>query len=77
MGDDAEVMRPEHAVRIEPEIELIQPTGSRSYATFRIAGQQMLAELQAHDVGGPGERIPIDINLWPRRRLRPAHRQGL
>jgi len=78
MGDGAEVivgLRPEHAgrgsgadpppgaVRIEPEIELIQPTGSRSYATFRIAGQPMLAELQAHDVSRPGERIPIDINL--------------
>jgi multiple sugar transport system ATP-binding protein len=68
-------LRPEHAgrgsggapppgaVRIEAEIELVQPTGSRSYATFRLAGQPVLAELQAHDVSRPGERIPIDINL--------------
>jgi multiple sugar transport system ATP-binding protein len=68
-------LRPEHArrgvsaepapgaVRIEATIELLQPTGSRSYATFRLAGQPMLAELQAHDVSRPGERIPIDLDL--------------
>jgi multiple sugar transport system ATP-binding protein len=68
-------LRPEHArrgvgtepgpgaVRIEATIELIQPTGSRSYATFRLAGQPLLAELQAHDVSRPGERIPIDLDL--------------
>jgi len=68
-------LRPEHArrgvgaepepgtVRIEATIELVQPTGSRSYATFRLAGQPLLAELQAHDVSRPGERIPIDLDL--------------
>jgi multiple sugar transport system ATP-binding protein len=78
VSDGAEVivgLRPEHArrgvgaepapgaVRIEATIELIQPTGSRSYATFRIAGQPLLAELQAHDVSRPGEHIPIDLDL--------------
>jgi len=78
MGDGAEVivgLRPEHArraagteptpgaARIEATIELLQPTGSRSYATFRLAGQPVLAELQAHDVSRPGERIPIDLDL--------------
>jgi multiple sugar transport system ATP-binding protein len=68
-------LRPEHArrgvgaepapgaVRIEATIELVQPTGSRSYATFRLAGQPLLAELQAHDVSRPGECIPIDLDL--------------
>ena len=28
----------------------LQPTGSRSYATFRLAGAPVMAELQAHDV---------------------------
>ena len=68
-------LRPEHArrgvgtepgpgaVRIEATIELVQPTGSRSYATFRLAGQPLLAELHAHDVSRPGERIPIDLDL--------------
>jgi multiple sugar transport system ATP-binding protein len=68
-------LRPEHlsrargeapapgVVRREAEIELVQPTGSRSYATFRLGGEPVMAELQAHDVGRPGERLAIDINL--------------
>jgi multiple sugar transport system ATP-binding protein len=77
-GDGSPVilgLRPEHvgragaavpaegSTRLEATIELVQPTGSRSYASFRLAGQPLLAELQAHDVGGPGERISIDLNL--------------
>ena len=67
-------LRPEHVtraqgspregfVRTEAMIELIQPTGSRSYATFRLGGEPVVAELQAHDVSRPGEKIAIDINL--------------
>jgi multiple sugar transport system ATP-binding protein len=68
-------LRPEHvgraatsqpapgSVRLETIIELVQPTGSRSYASFHLAGQPVLSELQAHDVSGPGERITIDLNL--------------
>ena len=49
--------------RVESKIELVQPTGSRSYATFRLAGQPAIAELQAHDVSRAGERVQVDINL--------------
>ena len=69
-------LRPEHltrahgagagaraAFRCDATIELVQPTGSRSYATFRLAGAPVMAELQAHDVSRPGEQIPIDINM--------------
>jgi len=68
-------LRPEHLTRAteaapalgharyNATIELIQPTGSRSYATFRLAGAPVMAELQAHDVSRPGERIGIDINM--------------
>jgi multiple sugar transport system ATP-binding protein len=67
-------LRPEHMTRshgtpaegvvtYDATIELIQPTGSRSYATFRLAGEPVMAELQAHDVSRPGEKIAIDINL--------------
>jgi multiple sugar transport system ATP-binding protein len=67
-------LRPEHmmrshgapgegVVRYDATIELIQPTGSRSYATFRLGNEPVMAELQAHDVSRPGEKIPIDINL--------------
>jgi multiple sugar transport system ATP-binding protein len=68
-------LRPEHAgraaasapadgvARVTATIDLVQPTGSRTYATFRLAGERVTAELQAHDVGNPGEEIAIDINL--------------
>ena len=68
-------LRPEHLTRAQgaapaegcfrcdATIELIQPTGSRSYATFRLAGAAVTAELQAHDVSRPGEHIQIDINM--------------
>ena len=68
-------LRPEHltrargpapaagSFRCDATIELVQPTGSRSYATFRLAGAPVVAELQAHDVGQPGEQIEIDINM--------------
>jgi len=68
-------LRPEHMTRAQGEvpppgvarldatIELIQPTGSRSYATFRLGGEPVMAELQAHDVSRPGEHVAIDINL--------------
>jgi multiple sugar transport system ATP-binding protein len=54
---------PDGYARIEAAIELVQPTGSRSYATFRLTGQPVMGELQAHDVSRPGERISLDINL--------------
>ena len=77
-GDGADVIlgfRPEHVrratggpvadghARVESKIELVQPTGSRSYATFRLAGQPAIAELQTQDVGHAGERNLVDINL--------------
>jgi multiple sugar transport system ATP-binding protein len=68
-------LRPEHLTRAQGEqpaegvyrhearIELIQPTGSRTYATFRLAGEPVNAELQAHDVSRAGQQMPIDINM--------------
>jgi multiple sugar transport system ATP-binding protein len=68
-------VRPEHAgrstapapaagsARVEASIELVQPTGSRTYATFRLAGLSVIAELQSHDVSRPGENVAIDIDL--------------
>ncbi|MER9162256.1 sn-glycerol-3-phosphate ABC transporter ATP-binding protein UgpC [Mesorhizobium sp. M0510] len=68
-------LRPEHLTRAhtatpeqgtfryEATIDLLQPTGSRSYATFRLAGAPVMAELQAHDVSRPGEKLAIDINM--------------
>ena len=39
--------RPRASSRSTPTIELIQPTGSRTYATFRLGGEPVMAELQA------------------------------
>jgi multiple sugar transport system ATP-binding protein len=50
-------------LRYEAEIELLQRTGSRVCATFRMGGEPVVAELQAHDVSAPGEKIAIDINV--------------
>ncbi len=68
-------IRPEHAgrasagapaagaARVDAVIDLVQPTGSRTYANFRLAGLEVVAELEAHDVSRPGERMAIDIDL--------------
>ena len=54
---------PDGVFRHEAEIESLQPVGTRTYATFRMGGAAVVAELQAHDVSLPGEHLPIDINL--------------
>ena len=67
-------LRPEHitrakdvpapgTARLDATIELLQPTGSRTYATFRLGGAPVVAELEAHDVSRDGGRIPLDINM--------------
>ena len=56
-------MRVPGAARLETTVELLQPTGSRTFATFRLGGTPVMAELEAHDVSHPGEKIAIDINL--------------
>ena len=50
-------------VRHTALIELVQPTGSRTYATFRLGGAEVVAELQAHDVSQPGETIELAIDM--------------
>jgi multiple sugar transport system ATP-binding protein len=54
---------PSGMVRIEATIELLQPTGSRTFATFRLGDASALAELQAHNISHPGETIALDVNL--------------
>jgi multiple sugar transport system ATP-binding protein len=68
-------LRPEHIrravgekaapgiARTEALIELLQPTGSRTFATFRLGQSRLLAELHAHDVDRVGEVILLDLNL--------------
>ena len=67
-------VRPEHISRahgparaglapLDVTIDLIQPTGSRTYATFSLAGTEVMAELQAHDVEHPGERLQLHVDM--------------
>jgi multiple sugar transport system ATP-binding protein len=50
-------------VRVRSAVELVQPTGSRTYATLRLGGQPVVAELRAHDANRAGEAIEVAINL--------------
>jgi multiple sugar transport system ATP-binding protein len=45
------------------KIELIQPTGSRTYITFPLGGVPVMAEVQAHDVHTPGEEIEVGVDM--------------
>jgi len=68
-------VRPEHMNRAVPgdaragralysaSIDLVQPTGARTYATFQLGGAAVVAELQAHDVSQPGERIELALDM--------------
>jgi multiple sugar transport system ATP-binding protein len=67
-------VRPEHISRahgparaglapLDVTIDLIQPTGSRTYATFLLADTEVMAELQAHDVERPGERLQLHVDM--------------
>jgi multiple sugar transport system ATP-binding protein len=44
-------------------IDLVLPTGARTYATFKLGGAAVVAELQAHDVSQPGERVELAIDM--------------
>jgi multiple sugar transport system ATP-binding protein len=68
-------IRPEHmsrategssrpgVVRIAITVELVQPTGSRTYITFSMGGSAVVAEVQAHDVHRPGEKVDLQIDM--------------
>jgi multiple sugar transport system ATP-binding protein len=68
-------LRPEHMararegttaaghVRIETSVELIQPTGSRTYITFPLGGVSVMAEVEPHEVQKPGEPMAIDLDM--------------
>jgi multiple sugar transport system ATP-binding protein len=50
-------------VRLDTAVELIQPTGSRTYITFSLGETSVMAEVEPHDVQKPGEPIAIDLDL--------------
>jgi len=52
-----------HLVPHAVTIDLVQPTGTRLYGAFALAGTEVLAELQAHDVERPGDTIEVMIDM--------------
>ena len=66
-------IRPEHMSRrgiardglatADVQVELVQPTGSRTFAEFKLGGATVVAELEAHDVQRAGERLELGIDM--------------
>ncbi len=68
-------VRPEHMQRahdgtarpglaqLEVTIDLVQPTGPRTYGTFLLGGVETVAELEVHDVEHPGERVALLFDM--------------
>ena len=59
-GDGA--LRPGWA-RIRTVVDLIQPTGTRTYIATKIGQTPIVVELQAHDVQALGESIDLAVDL--------------
>jgi multiple sugar transport system ATP-binding protein len=57
MADRAEV------ARFKARIDLIQPTGSRTYVNFQLGDTEVVAELGAHDVQEPGQVMDMAVDL--------------
>lgn len=49
--------------RLTVTIDLVQPTGSRTYGTFQLGGTEAVAELEPHDIDRPGERIDLFVDM--------------
>jgi multiple sugar transport system ATP-binding protein len=44
-------------------IELVQPTGSRTYITVKLGGHDVVAEIESTERGRVGEVIELSFNL--------------
>jgi multiple sugar transport system ATP-binding protein len=49
--------------RCTATVQLVQPTGSRTYGTLELAGHEVMAELQAHDVPKVHETVELSIDM--------------
>jgi len=62
----------EGEARVDVNIELLQPTGARTYATFRLGRQAAIAELLAHDVSRHGETVTLSLDMQRAALIDPA-----
>ncbi len=49
--------------RLSVTIDMVQPTGSRTYGTFKLGGIEVVAELEVHDVEKPGEELDLMLDM--------------
>jgi multiple sugar transport system ATP-binding protein len=49
--------------RVTLPVDLIQPTGTRTYVTCRLGGQPVIAELQSQDIDSGAGTIDVAIDL--------------
>jgi len=77
-------VRPEHfsaggdSLRaMDVVLEIVQPTGSRTYGSFMLGGSHAVAELDAHAVSGAGERLRLSVALERTSFFDPANGQSL
>ncbi len=54
--------RPGHAP-LTARIDLVQPTGTRTYVQFRFGGTDVTAELPSHAVERPGEAVKLAVDM--------------
>ncbi len=45
------------------QVELVEPTGSRTYVSFDLGGQSVLADLEQDEVQGPGEVLDLHLDM--------------
>jgi multiple sugar transport system ATP-binding protein len=49
--------------RCTARVQLVQPTGSRTYGTLELGGCEVIAELQAHDMPKVHEPVELAIDM--------------
>jgi len=63
-------VRPEHfssgangPITIDAKFEVVQPTGSRSYGSFSLAGTHVVAELDAHAITAAEQELTLSVAM--------------
>ncbi|MCP4383011.1 MAG: ABC transporter ATP-binding protein [Hyphomicrobiales bacterium] len=58
-----EERRREGQYPLKAKVDLVQPTGTRTYIQFRLGDERVTAELQAHDVEQPGAHVDLLVDM--------------
>ena len=63
MGRAADAEARDGQAALQVEIDLVQPTGTRTYAQFRLGGVEVTVELPAHAVDRPGAKLDLAVDM--------------